>query len=181
MGIYDFKVKDKAGQEVSLEKYKGKVVLIVNTATKCGFTPQYEALQALYEKFQDKDFVILDFPCNQFKDQAPGTDEEIASFCNLNYGITFPNFSKIEVNGENAHPLYKYLVAEKGFEGLNEEHELAAIIQGILAEDDPDYKNNPSIKWNFTKFLVDKNGVLLERFEPTQKISVIEEKIKNLL
>ena len=114
MNIYDFKVKDKKGNEVSMNDYKDKVLLIVNTATGCGFTPQYEGLQNLYEKYNDKGFEILDFPCNQFANQAPGTDEEIASFCSARYGITFPQFAKINVNGDDAEPLYKYLKEQQG-------------------------------------------------------------------
>ena len=157
MNIYDFKVKDNKGEEVSLSDYKGKVLLIVNTATGCGFTPQYDGLQDLYEKYQDQGFEILDFPCNQFGDQAPGSDEEIASFCNARFGITFKQFSKIEVNGENAEPLYKFLKGEK---------------KGML---------NSDIKWNFTKFLVNKNGEVVDRFAPTTTPDKLEKKIEELL
>ena len=141
--IYDFTVKDMQGNDVSLSQYQGKVLLIVNTATGCGFTPQYDGLQDLYEKYQDKGFEILDFPCNQFANQAPGSDEEIASFCTGRFGITFPQFSKIDVNGANEAPLYTWLKAQKG---------------GVLGS---------RIKWNFTKFLVDRNGNVIERFAPT--------------
>lgn len=181
MNIYDFKAKNRYGEEISLSEYQGKVVLIVNTATQCGFTPQYDALQDLYEKYADQGFVILDFPCNQFGNQAPGTDDEIYSFCESNYGVKFPVFSKIEVNGDNAHPLYKYLTSQKGFGGFDPDHRLTPILEKKLSEDDPDYKNNPSIKWNFTKFLIDRQGNLVERFEPTEDMSVVEEKIKELL
>ncbi len=143
MSIYDFTVKDMQGNDVSLSQYQGKVLLIVNTATGCGFTPQYDGLQDLYEKYQDKGFEILDFPCNQFANQAPGSDEEIASFCTGRFGITFPQFSKIDVNGANEAPLYTWLKAQKG---------------GVLGS---------RIKWNFTKFLVDRNGNVIERFAPT--------------
>ena len=142
MSIYDFTVKDMQGNDVSLSQYQGKVLLIVNTATGCGFTPQYDGLQDLYEKYQDKGFEILDFPCNQFANQAPGSDEEIASFCTGRFGITFPQFSKIDVNGANEAPLYTWLKAQKG---------------GVLGS---------RIKWNFTKFLVDRNGNVIERFAP---------------
>jgi glutathione peroxidase len=181
MNIYDFVVKNKYGEQVCLDEYKGKVVLIMNSATKCGFTPQYDALQDLYEKYVDEGFVILDFPCNQFGNQAPGTNQEIASFCDLTYGITFPAFSKIEVNGENADPLFKYLVNEKGFAGFDPEHELTPVLDKMLSESDPDYKNKPSIKWNFTKFLVDREGNLVERYEPTADIYAIEDKIAELV
>lgn len=181
MKIYDFKAKDKYGAEINLSEYEGKVLLIVNSATQCGFTPQYDTLQDLYEKYADEGLVILDFPCNQFGNQAPGTDDEIYSFCESNYGVKFPIFSKIEVNGENAHPLYKYLVSQKGFEGFDEAHKLSSILDTKLSEADPDYKNKPSIKWNFTKFLVDRKGNVVERFEPTEDMFMVEDKIKELL
>lgn len=181
MNIYDFKVKDKFEEEISLDQYKGDELLVINSATQCGFTPQYDDLQDLYERFANEGFVILDFSCNQFGNQAPGSDKEIASFCEANYGITFPSFSKIEVNGENAHPLYKYLVREKGFAGFDEEHKLTPVLDEMLSKEDPDYKNKPSIKWNFTKFLIDRKGNVVERFEPTEPIYHIEERIKELL
>lgn len=157
MSIYDFTVKDNKGNMICLSEYKGKVLLIVNTATGCGFTPQYDGLQKLYEKYKGKGFDILDFPCNQFGNQAPGTEEEIASFCDARFGITFKQFSKINVNGENEEPLYKYLKSEKG---------------GMLG-------NN--IKWNFTKFLVDKNGNVVHRFASTVTPEKLEKYIKELL
>lgn len=179
MTIYDFKVKNLKEEEVSLEQYKGKVVLIINSATKCGFTPQYDELQDLYEKYND--FVILDFPCNQFGGQAPGSNQEIFSFCDAKFGIKFPMFSKVEVNGENAHPLFKFLKSQKGFAGFDEGHELTPVLKKKLKEADPGYEADPSIKWNFTKFLIDREGNVTERFEPTESIYVIEEKIKELL
>ena len=157
MSLYDFKVKNNKGSEVSLSEYKGKVLLIVNTATGCGFTPQYDGLQDLYEKYKDSGLEILDFPCDQFGHQAPGSDEEIANFCTGRFGITFPQFSKIEVNGKNASPLYDWLKSQKS---------------GILGK---------AIKWNFTKFLIDKNGNVVERFAPTVEPKNREEKIKELL
>lgn len=181
MGIYDFKVKKADGEEVSLSKYENKVVLIINSATECGFTPQYDALQDLYEKFGKDDFIILDFPCNQFGNQAPGTNEEIASFCDTKFGITFPIFSKIDVNGENASPLFKYLKSQKSFEGFDQEHKLTPVLEEMLGKANPDYKNQPDIKWNFTKFLVDRSGNVVKRFEPTADMYDIEEKIKELL
>lgn len=181
MNVYDYNVTNRSGKEVSLSVYKGDVLLIVNTATQCGFTPQYDALQDLYQKYVEDGLVILDFPCNQFGSQAPGTDDEIYSFCDANYGVTFPIFSKIEVNGENAHPLYKFLKSQKGFAGFDETHKLTTVLDDMLSKDDPDYKNNPEIKWNFTKFLVDRNGNVVERFEPTEDISIVEEKVKELL
>lgn len=157
MGIYDYKVKDKEGKDVSLKDYEGKVLLIVNTATGCGFTPQFDGLQDLYEKYQAKGFEILDFPCNQFGNQAPGSDEEITDFCNSRYGITFPQFKKIEVNGANEEPLYTYLKSQKG---------------GVMGS---------KIKWNFTKFLVDRNGNVVERFAPTKTPEQIDTEIAKLL
>ena len=157
MSIYDYTVKDNKGVDVKLEDYRGKVLLIVNTATGCGFTPQYDGLQNLYEKYKDKGFEILDFPCNQFGNQAPGTAEEIESFCDARFGITFKQFAKIEVNGENADPLYKFLKSQKN---------------GLF---------NENIKWNFTKFLVDREGNIVARYSPTFKPEDMEEKIKELL
>ncbi len=157
MNVYDFTVKDNLGNDVSLSKYKGKVLLIVNTATGCGFTPQYKGLQELYDKYNDQGFEILDFPCNQFASQAPGTDAQISEFCTLHYNTTFPRFKKTEVNGENAEPLYKFLKdAQKG-----------------LGKSD--------IKWNFTKFLIDKNGNVIKRFAPVRTPASIENEIKELI
>jgi len=155
--IYDFTMKDTEGNMIPLSDYKNKVLLIVNTATGCGFTPQYEGLQDLYEKYQAQGLEILDFPCNQFGGQAPGSDEEIVDFCQSRYGVTFKQFSKIEVNGENEAPLYTFLKDKQG---------------GMLG-------NN--IKWNFTKFLVDRNGKVIDRFAPVDKPEKLESKIKELL
>ena len=157
MGLYDFTVKDINGKDVSLSEYKGKVLLIVNTATGCGFTPQYEGLEALYRELKDKDFEILDFPCNQFGNQAPGPEEEIVSFCKLRYDVSFPQFKKIEVNGANESPLYTWLKQQKG---------------GVLGS---------AIKWNFTKFLVDREGNVVERFGSAVKPEKIDAKIAALL
>lgn len=157
MSIYNFKIKDAQDKEVSMSDYKGKVLLIVNTATGCGFTPQYEGLQELYEKYQAADLEILDFPCNQFGGQAPGSEEEIVDFCQSRYGVTFKQFAKIEVNGNGEEPLFTYLKSKKG---------------GIMGS---------KIKWNFTKFLVDKDGNVVDRFAPTVTPEKIENKIKELL
>lgn len=157
MSIYEIKVKEQDGTEVSLKAYQGKVLLIVNTATGCGFTPQYDGLQDLYEKYQDKGLEILDFPCNQFGHQAPGSDEEITDFCQSRYGVTFKQFKKIDVNGKNEEPLYTYLKQQKN---------------GVFSS---------NIKWNFTKFLVDKEGNVVERFAPTVKPEQIDAKIAELL
>ncbi|MCC8100738.1 MAG: glutathione peroxidase [Clostridiales bacterium] len=157
MSIYDFKVTDGKGRQVSLSDYSGKVLLIVNTATGCGFTPQYDGLQELYEKYSDKGFEILDFPCNQFGKQAPGTDEEIASFCTGRFGITFPQFHKINVNGEDAEPLYKFLKSQAG---------------GVAGE---------AIKWNFTKFLVDRKGNVVGRYAPVKTPRALADEIEKYL
>ncbi|MBP3901007.1 MAG: glutathione peroxidase [Blautia sp.] len=154
--IYDFHVKDNKGNDVSLKDYEGKVLLIVNTATGCGFTPQYEGLENLYQKYKDQGFEILDFPCNQFGNQAPGNDEEIHEFCTLRYHTTFPRMKKIDVNGENEDPLYTWLKKQKG---------------GLLGS---------KIKWNFTKFLVDRSGNVVERFAPTDKPESIDAKVAAL-
>jgi len=158
MKIYDFSVKNIDGKDIPLNSFKNKVLLIVNTATGCGFTPQYEGLQKLYEKYNEKGFEILDFPCNQFANQAPGTEKEINNFCQLKYNTTFLHFSKIDVNGKNEIPMYKYLKNEKrGFLGTR------------------------NIKWNFTKFLVDRNGNVIKRYGPEKKPKKIEIDIKKLL
>lgn len=157
MKIYDFKANDYSGKEVSLDQFKGKVLLVVNTATKCGFTPQYNELEELYGKYKDQGFEILDFPCNQFFKQAPGSSEEIHNACVLRFAIAFPQFEKIDVNGKNEHPLYKF-----------------------LKENCPVNKGK-KIKWNFTKFLVDREGNVVNRFEPTAKPKSFEEDIKKLL
>lgn len=181
MKFYDFKAQDAQGIEVGMDEYAGKVVLVVNTATECGFTPQYDELQDLYEAYEEKGLEILDFPCNQFGNQTPGSNEEIASFCDSRYGITFPRFAKIDVNGEKALPLFHYLQNEKGFEGFNPEHPLTAIVESMVERIHPNYKKEADIKWNFTKFLVDRRGTVVARFEPTEDMSVIEEKVKELL
>lgn len=155
--IYDFTVRDAEGNDVSLSQYKGDVLLIVNTATGCGFTPQYEGLETLYEKYHDQGFEVLDFPCNQFGHQAPGTNEEIVQFCTLNYNTTFKTFAKIDVNGKDETPLYKFLKSQK---------------KGFLGS---------KIKWNFEKFLVDRNGHVVDRFASTTTPSAIDEKIRHLL
>jgi len=156
--IHEFTATTLGGKEQSLAEYKGKVVLIVNTASKCGFTPQYAGLEALYEKYKDQGFVILGFPCNQFGAQEPGSEKEIEQFCQVNYGVKFPMFAKIDVNGSNAHPLYKFLTSEK---------------PGILGIE--------AIKWNFTKFLVDKEGNPVKRYSPNTKPEDIAEDIEKLL
>ena len=172
--IYDFKVKDDVGQEVSLSDYKGKVLLIVNTATRCGFTPQYKELEALYEKYEKDGFEILDFPCNQFGEQAPGTIQEIHQFCTINFNINFPQFDKIEVNGANEHPLYTYLKSQKGFGGFDTTDQRGKFMDEMMRKQDADYDKKSDIKWNFTKFLISSDGRVLKRYEPTDKMSTIE-------
>ena len=179
--VFDFTVKDRRGNDVSLSEYRGKVLLIVNTATRCGFTPQYEELEALYKNYKDKGLEILDFPCNQFGEQAPGTEEEIHQFCTLNFGTEFPQFKKIVVNGENESPLFTFLKSQRGFQGFDKNHKIGALLDDMLSKADPDYASKPDIKWNFTKFLIDREGNVVERYEPTTDIKVIEERIKELL
>ena len=173
-GVYDFKVMNDEGQEVSLADYKGKVLLIVNTATRCGFTPQYKELEALYEKYRSEGLEILDFPCNQFGQQAPGTIEEIHQFCSANFDIQFPQFDKIEVNGDGEHPLFTYLKSQKGFSGFDLNDKTGKFMDEMLRKQDADYDKKSDIKWNFTKFLVSRDGRVLKRYEPTNKISDIE-------
>ena len=165
--IYDFEVMAQGNKPVKLDEYKCKVLLVVNTASKCGFTPQYADLEAINKRFADRDFAILDFPCNQFGNQSPESDAETTQFCQLNYGTTFPQFKKIEVNGENEAPLYTWLKAQKGFAGFDKDHKLTPILDKLLGEADPDYATKSDIKWNFTKFLIDRNGNVVARFEPT--------------
>ncbi len=179
MNIYDFTVQAQDGRDVELATFRGKVILVVNTATGCGFTPQYTELQEMYQEFADKGLEILDFPCNQFANQAPGEDEEIHDFCTGRYGITFPQYHKVDVNGEHAIPLYKWLTANTKFQGFNGPAKL--FMAPIAKKMDPDYKNNGNIKWNFTKFLIDREGNIVVRYEPTAKIDDIREKIKEIL
>ncbi len=176
-GIYDIKVKDGAGKDVSLSDYKGKVLLIVNTATRCGFTPQYTELEALYEKYHGEGLEILDFPCNQFGAQAPGANEEIQEFCTANFNIQFPQFDKIEVNGENESPLFTYLKAQQGFKGFDTNDQRGKMMDEMMKRRDPDYASKSDIKWNFTKFLVSADGKVLKRYEPTEPLSNVENDI----
>ncbi len=180
-GVYRFTVKDRKGGEVSLADYRGKVLLIVNTATRCGFTPQYDELEAIYERHKARGFEVLDFPCNQFGQQAPGSADEIHSFCVMKFNTAFPRFAKVEVNGENASPLFRFLTASAGFKGFPQDGKLAPLLEKMLAEADPDYASKPSIKWNFTKFLVGKDGKVLRRFEPTAPMADVEAAIVSAL
>lgn len=177
MNLYDFNVKNNKGEEVALDQYKGKVLLVVNTATKCGLTPQYEALEQLYKKYKDQGLEILDFPCNQFLEQAPGTDEEISEFCTLNYGTTFPRFAKIDVNGENTHPLFAWLKEQAPVDKGNEETAVfEKKVKGLTS-----FAGNGDIKWNFGKFLIDREGKVVERFSPAYKPELLEKEIEALL
>lgn len=179
--LYDFTVKSWDGKDISLKNYQGKTVLIVNTAIACGFTPQYEGLEAVYQKYHEKGLEILDFPCNQFGAQAPGTDEEIHQFRAEQYKLSFPQFAKIDVNGEQAAPLYQYLVSLKGFAGFDPESELSPVLDKVLSKDHPDYKETPDIKWNFTKFLFDKNGKFIDRYELTTTPEMLDKIIEKVI
>ncbi|MER2183447.1 MAG: glutathione peroxidase [Clostridia bacterium] len=168
--VYDFKVKDRKGQEVSLSDYQGKVLLIVNTATGCGFTPHYEPLEAMYKELKDQGFEILDFPCNQFANQAPGNDDEIHEFCTLKFGTEFPQFAKIDVNGETADPLFAFLATEKPFAGFGKGLKMAAL-------NNKKFGDKAYIKWNFTKFLINREGQVIARFEPTVDMKEVRDAV----
>ncbi len=180
MHIYDYTVTDGSGREVSLADFKGKVMLIVNTATGCGFTPHYEPIEKMYADFHEKGFEVIDVPCNQFKEQAPGTDEEIRQFCQLHYATEFPQMKKSDVNGPDALPLFTYLKSQKGFEGFGKGVKAVAM-NALLKSIDKDYKNNPDIKWNFTKFVVDRDGNVVRRFEPTADMDDVRKFVEGLL
>ena len=180
--VYDFTVKGLNNEDISLKDYSGKVLLIVNTATKCGFTPQYKELQALYEKYQARGFEVLDFPCNQFGEQAPGTNEEIHDFCTGTYNTTFAQFAKIDVNGENEAPIFKFLKEKQGFKGFEtENNETGKMMDQMMSRRDPGYKDKSDIKWNFTKFLVNKKGEVIARFEPSDSMMKLETAIRRNL
>ena len=178
--IYDYEVTTGTGETQSLADYKGKVILIVNTATGCGFTPHYKDMEAMYEKYHDQGLEILDVPCNQFAGQTPGTDDEIHEFCTLHYNTKFPQMKKSDVNGENALPLYAYLKEQQGFQGFGKGPK-ALMMGTLLKKIDKDYKTNPDIKWNFTKFLIDKKGRVVARFEPVVTPEDLESQIQALL
>lgn len=177
--VYDFTVKDRSGNDVSLSEYSGKVLLIVNTATGCGFTPHYEPLEAMYKDFKDKGFEILDFPCNQFANQAPDSDEEIHQFCTLKFGTEFPQFSKIEVNGENAEPLFAFLAEQKPFEGFGKGIKNAALNK-FAQMNNKSFGDKAYIKWNFTKFLIDREGKVISRFEPTVDMEEVRKAVESV-
>lgn len=179
--LYDFEVMAHGGKPIKLDKFKGKVVLIVNTASKCGFTPQYAELESLYKRYHSRGLEILDIPCNQFGGQSPESDAETTAFCQLNYGTEFPQMKKSEVNGANELPLYKWLKAEQGFKGFDKGHRLSEILDTKLREADADYDKKSDIKWNFTKFLINRQGEVVARFEPTADMAKVEEAIEKLL
>lgn len=179
--VYDFTLQDKKGNEVSLAEYKGKVLLIVNSATGCGFTPQYEELEAIYSKLKDKGFEVLDVPCNQFGNQAPGTDEEITQFCRMKFGTDFPQFKKADVNGADELPLYTWLKSEKGFEGFDADNKLTHLLENMFDKNNPNWRSTSDIKWNFTKFLIDREGKVVARFEPTKDMKKVEEEVEKLV
>ncbi len=174
--VYDFTVTDQNGQQISLEEYRGKVLLIVNTATGCGFTPHYEPLEEMYRELRDKGFEILDFPCNQFANQAPGSDDEIHTFCTMKFGTGFPQFTKIDVNGENADPLYAFLATEKPFAGFGKGLKNLALSKFADANNKA-FGDKAYIKWNFTKFLVDRQGKVIARFEPTVDMKEVKDAV----
>ena len=180
MKLYDFNVKKATGEMIPMSQYEGKVLLIINSATQCGFTPQYKDLQKMYESYAAQGLEILDFPCNQFGSQAPGTDDEIHAFCETRFGITFPTFSKIDVNGPDADPLFIWLQSQKRFEGFGKSP-MGLALKVMLKKADPDYASKPDIKWNFTKFLINRTGKVVARFEPTDSMKRVEEKVKSLL
>ncbi|MCR5743000.1 MAG: glutathione peroxidase [Lachnospiraceae bacterium] len=178
--IYDYTLPLPDGSEVSMSQFKGKVLLVVNTATGCGFTPHYTPIEQMYEDFRDKGFEVIDVPCNQFAGQTPGDDNDIHEFCTLKYNTQFPQYKKSDVNGENALPLFTYLKSQKGFEGFGKGP--AALAMGVmLGKLDKNYKTNPDIKWNFTKFLVDREGNVVARFEPTADLKKVREAVEALL
>ena len=179
--VYDFCVLDKKGNKVDLSQYKGNVLLIVNTATGCGFTPQYEELEAMYRRHKDSGFNILDFPCDQFGHQTPGSDEEITEFCQMKFGTDFPQFKKSEVNGDNALPLFQWLKSQKGFEGFDAENELTPILEKMFDEKCPGWRESSDIKWNFTKFLINRKGEVVARFEPTHDMADVERQVSEQL
>ena len=177
--FYDYSVTAPNGDQISMKDFEGKVVLVVNTATGCGFTPHYKDLEAIYEKYHDQGLEIVDIPCNQFAGQTPGTDDEIREFCQLKYNTQFPQMKKSDVNGENELPLYTYLKSQKSFGGF---HGITGVaMSAMLKKIDPDYKNNPNIKWNFTKFVIDRKGEVVARFEPTDSMKDVAACVDSLI
>jgi glutathione peroxidase len=181
MSVYDFIVEKANGEQQSLEQYKGKVLLIVNTASKCTFTPQFDDLQKFYEKYHDRGFEILGFPCNQFGAQEPGSSEEAVAFCQRNYGVGFPIFAKVDVNGEEAHPLFTYLKKQAPFQGFDETNVNAKLLKLMISEKNPEWLVGDEIKWNFTKFLIDREGNVVRRYEPFVEPSDLAHEVEALL
>lgn len=179
--MFDLHLEDLDGNSVSMADFKGKVLLVVNTASKCGFTPQYEDLQRLYDRFSDKGLEIIGFPCNQFKEQENGNASEIKDFCQLNYGVTFPIMAKTDVRGANAHPVFEYLTEKAPFEGFDTSNAMGKILAQITETEYPQFLKDNSIKWNFTKFLVSKDGQMIKRYEPTVSPMDMESEIELLL
>ncbi|MBR3291379.1 MAG: glutathione peroxidase [Bacteroidales bacterium] len=178
--VYQFKAESNDGKQVNFADFKGKVLLIVNTASKCGFTPQYDGLEALYQKYAADGFCVIGFPCDQFGHQEPGSNEEIEEFCRVNYGVTFPLMAKSDVNGENANEVFKWLYSQKPFAGFGDS-DRGKFMDSMLSRNDPDYASNPDIKWNFTKFLIDRKGHVVARFEPVVTPEEIDAQIAALL
>ena len=181
MNFYDLKTKNINGQEISMREYKEKVLIVVNTASKCGFTPQYEDLEKLYKDYRDQGLEILGFPSNQFMDQEPGSNKEIQEFCKLNYGVTFKIFEKSDVRGREANEVFKYLTENSKFEGFDMSHPTAKILDSILKEKFPEFLLDDGVKWNFTKFLIDREGNIKGRFEPTTSPLDMRKAIEELL
>lgn len=180
MNFYDYSVTNAKNETISMKDFEGKVVMIVNTATGCGFTPQYEDIEKIYEAYHEQGLEIVDVPCNQFAGQTPGNDEEIHEFCTLKYNTKFPQMKKSDVNGDNQLPLFDYLKSQKGFEGFGK-GPAALALSVMLKKIDKDYKNNPSIKWNFTKFIVDREGNVVARFEPTASMEEVKKCVASLM
>ena len=178
--VYDYRVKKSNGEDLDLSTLKGKVIMVVNTATGCGFTPQYAPIEEMYKKYHDKGLEILDIPCNQFGGQAPGSDSEIHEFCTLHYNTTFEQMKKSDVNGANELPLYTYLKEQKGFEGFPE-GQYKDMMEKMMAKMDPDWDKKSDIKWNFTKFIIDRDGNVVARFEPMADMQDVENCVKTLL
>lgn len=178
--FYDYTVTNRNQEEVSMKNYQGKVVLVVNTATGCGFTPQYKDLESMYEQFHDQGLEIIDIPSNQFAGQTPGTDEEVHQFCTLKYNTQFDQMTKSDVNGEHELPLYTYLKSQQGFKGFGKGAKALAM-SAMLKKIDKDYKKNANIKWNFTKFLIDRQGNVVARFEPTENMENVKQAVQQLI
>ncbi|MBD2868293.1 glutathione peroxidase [Paenibacillus arenilitoris] len=181
MSIYAYELETIRGERASMEQYKGKVLVVVNTASKCGFTPQYADLQKLYEQYKDQGLEILGFPSNQFGEQEPGANSDVQSFCQLNYGVTFPLFAKTDVRDDTAHPLFRHLTEEAPFQGFDTSEPSGKMLDAFLKEKLPHYLFGNSIKWNFTKFLVDREGRIVKRFESTVEPLAMKDEIEKLL